>query len=237
MLQRDLLWFGTPQETEMGRSTQRHYINLTYTAREGKGTSNKCSHIEMAPPCSGHSCPWEWSVWPWVPWQRVWAVGPGIPTGWTGAANCREQGKHFEWRAPKAEPRTSFQGWAAQGAGTPQIPRSLWPMCWQKTFRILWFGHFNTVCDTAAGDNRDPRSWGLPTYIITPLIMMPLVIHLTKLHLFHCSTHLSGSRKLLGNLCHSLPTQTLTGLPSGTVWMLGSVAILWNSGYRSRGPW
>lgn len=99
----------------------------------------------MAPPCSGHSCPWEWSVWPWVPWQRVWAAGPGIPTGWTGAANCREQGKHFEWRAPKAEPRTSFQGWAAQGAGTPQIPRSLWPMCWQKTFRILWFGHFNTV--------------------------------------------------------------------------------------------
>lgn len=50
-------------------------------------------------------------------------------------------------------------------------------------------------------------------------------------------TDLFGKRKLLGNRCHSLPTHTLTGLPSGTEWRVGSLAIRWNSGYRSRGAW
>ena len=50
-------------------------------------------------------------------------------------------------------------------------------------------------------------------------------------------TDLCGSRKLLGKRCHSLPTHTVTGLPSGTEWRVGSLAMRWNSGYRSRGAW
>lgn len=50
-------------------------------------------------------------------------------------------------------------------------------------------------------------------------------------------TDLCGRRKLLGKRCHSFPTHTLTGLPSGTVWRVGSLAMRWNSGYRSRGAW
>lgn len=50
-------------------------------------------------------------------------------------------------------------------------------------------------------------------------------------------TNLCGRRKLLGKRYHSLPTHTLTGLPSGTEWRVGSLAMRWNSGYRSRGAW
>lgn len=101
--------------------------------RWGKEGRNEPLHIEMAPPCSGHSCPWGWSSCPWAPWQRVWAAGPGILTGWTGAASCGEQGEHSVCRAPKPDPRTPIPGWA----GTARIPRNLWPMCQSKPFRIL----------------------------------------------------------------------------------------------------
>lgn len=63
---------------------------------------------------------------------------------------------------------------------------------------------------------------------------------MTEWCLCYCNigfTHLLGRRKLLGKRCHSLPTHTLTGRPSGTVWTAGSLAMRWNSGYKSRGAW
>ena len=77
----------------------------------------------------------------------------------------------------------------------------------------------------------------LPYPILSPIFY---VIGYLLSHLWgegHATTDLWGSRKLLGYRCHSFPTHTVTGRPSGTLCRLGSLAMRWNSGYRSRGAW
>lgn len=93
-----------------------------------KASRNKSLHIERAPPCSGRSCPWGWSWCPGGPWQRVWAAGPGILTGWTGAASCTQHREHLL--------SNHNQGHHPQQPGA-KVPT--------QTLQNPFSGHFNTV--------------------------------------------------------------------------------------------